>query len=131
MLWYRPPSRSLDHALTVPVAYFAADFIALQTKDPESMTRYTQPGMGSTILANRISHVFNLKGPSCVVDTACSSSLYALHLACSALQSGECDSAVVAGVNLIQSPDVLVAMSQAGVLSPTSVCHTFDAAADG
>ncbi|PYI07025.1 putative polyketide synthase [Aspergillus sclerotiicarbonarius CBS 121057] len=113
------------------VAYFAADFIAMQTKDPESMTRYTQAGMGSTILANRISHVFNLKGPSCVVDTACSSSLYALHLACSALQNGECESAVVAGVNLIQSPDVLVGMSQAGVLSPTSVCHTFDAAADG
>ncbi|RAK99273.1 type I polyketide synthase [Aspergillus ibericus CBS 121593] len=113
------------------VAYFAADFIALQTKDPESVTRYTQAGMGSTILANRISHVFNLKGPSCVVDTACSSSLYALHLACSALQNGECDSAVVAGVNLIQSPDVLVAMSQAGVLSPSSICHTFDAAADG
>lgn len=103
----------------------------MQTKDPESLTRYSNLGMGATILGNRISHVFNLKGPSCTVDTGCSSSFYALHLACNALQNGECDSAIVAGVNLIQSPELHATVSQGGFLSPTSFCHTFDTSADG
>lgn len=103
----------------------------MQTKDVESLSRYSQIGMGTTILANRISHVFNLKGPSCVLDTACSSSLYALQAACSALLADECDSAVVAGVNLVQTPELHVAISQAGVISPSSTCHTFDTSADG
>ncbi|KAI2615012.1 putative polyketide synthase [Hypoxylon sp. NC1633] len=113
------------------VASFTPDFIAMQTKDVDSLTRYSQIGMGTTMLANRVSHVFNLKGPSCVLDTACSSSLYALHAACSALLADECDSAVVAGVNLVQAPELHVAISQAGVISPTSTCHTFDSSADG
>ncbi|KAI1453383.1 putative polyketide synthase [Annulohypoxylon moriforme] len=113
------------------VASFTPDFIAMQTKDVESLSRYSQIGMGTTILANRISHVFNLKGPSCVLDTACSSSLYALQAACSALLADECDSAVVAGVNLVQTPELHVAISQAGVISPSSTCHTFDSSADG
>ncbi|PWY80872.1 ketoacyl-synt-domain-containing protein [Aspergillus sclerotioniger CBS 115572] len=115
----------------VYMASFSHDYIALQTKDPNSLTLHSHQGMGVTILGNRISHVFNLKGPSCTLDTACSSSLYALHLACTALQNGDCDAAVVAGVNLIQSPDLHIAVSQGGVLSPTSQCHTFDASADG
>ncbi|KAI1208447.1 putative polyketide synthase [Annulohypoxylon truncatum] len=113
------------------VASFTPDFIAMQTKDVESLSRYSQIGMGTTILANRISHVFNLKGPSCVLDTACSSSLYALQAASSALLAGECDSAIVAGVNLVQTPEMHVAISQAGVISPSSTCHTFDSSADG
>lgn len=95
------------------------------------MTRYSVTGMGTAILANRVSHAFNLKGPSCTVDTACSASIYALHQACSALKNLDCESAVVAGVNLIQSPDLHVSVSQGGVLSPSSVCHTFDTSADG
>lgn len=113
------------------MASFVPDFIANQAKDIESLTRYTQTGLGTTLLANRISHIFNLKGPSSVIDTACSSSLYALHAASSALLAGEIDAAVVAGVNIIQSPEMHVCISQAGVLSPTSTCHTFDASADG
>ncbi|KAL4861076.1 hypothetical protein BDV12DRAFT_204384 [Aspergillus spectabilis] len=113
------------------VAAFMPDFLAMQTKDPEGMTRYSHLRIGTTILANRISHVFNLKGPSCVVDTACSSSFYALHMACTALRNGECDAAVVAGVSLIQSPEVHIAVSQGGVLSVSSECQTFDNSADG
>ncbi|VUC30962.1 unnamed protein product [Clonostachys rosea] len=113
------------------VASFVPDFIANQAKDIESLTRYTQTGLGTTLLANRISHIFNLRGPSCVIDTACSSSLYALHAATSALLAGEIDAAVVAGVNIIQSPEMHVCISQAGVLSPTATCHTFDESADG
>ncbi|KAH6656006.1 hypothetical protein BKA67DRAFT_515368 [Truncatella angustata] len=113
------------------VGNFVTDFITMQLKDPEYVHRYTATGLGTTILANRISHAFNLKGPSFVLDTACSSSLYCLHVACSALWAGECTSALVAGANLIQSPDQHLGTMKAGVLSKTSTCHTFDSSADG
>ncbi|KAL9116631.1 MAG: hypothetical protein Q9187_006844, partial [Circinaria calcarea] len=120
-----------DSATGCYVANFTTDYVTMQAKDPDSYHRYSATGFGPTILANRISHVFNLKGPSVVLDTACSSSLYALHVACMALNAGECDAAIVAGANLIQSPEMHLAMVKAGVLSGTSTSHTFDASADG
>jgi acyl transferase domain-containing protein len=69
--------------------------------------------------------------PSITLDTACSSSLYALHFAVSALKSGDCSTAVVAAANLITAPEMHYMTLKAGVLSPTSACHTFDASADG
>lgn len=112
-------------------ANFLADFLQMQLKDPESLHRYSATGMGTTIIGNRISHTFNLNGPSFTLDTACSSSLYCLHLACAALDAGECDSAVVAGANLILSPEIHLGAVKAGILSDTSTCHSFDSSADG
>lgn len=66
-----------------------------------------------------------------MLDTACSSSLYCLHVACTALENRECDAAVVAGANLIQSPEQHLGTMKAGVLSSTSTCHTFSDEADG
>lgn len=54
-----------------------------------------------------------------------------MHQACIALQNRECDAAVVAGANLVQSPEQHLATMLAGVLSPSSTCHTFDSTADG
>ena len=68
---------------------------------------------------------------SFVLDTACSSSLYGLHLACAALDAGECDAAIVAAANLIQTPEQHIGTMKAGVLSETGTCHTFDESADG
>ncbi|RFU78519.1 polyketide synthase [Trichoderma arundinaceum] len=113
------------------VGNFTFDFITMQTKDPDYMSRYSATGLGTTILANRISHVFNLLGPSFVLDTACSSSLYCLHQACVALENYECDAAIVAGANLIQSAEQHIATMKVGVLSETSACHSFDTSADG
>lgn len=48
-----------------------------------------------------------------------------------ALATGDCESAIVAGVNLILSPEQGMGTAKMGVLSPTSTCHTFDASADG
>lgn len=45
------------------VGNFTVDFQVMQTRDPEYLHRYSATGMGTTILANRISHTFNLKGP--------------------------------------------------------------------
>ena len=113
------------------VGNFITDHQIQHLRDLESLHRYIATGVGLTILASRISHVFDLRGPSMVVDTACSSSLHALNLACSALTNGEVERAIVAAANIIQSVDVSMAISRAGMTSGTSTCHTFDASADG
>ncbi len=82
-------------------------------------------------LANRVSYLFNLNGPSIPVDTACSSSLTAIHLACESLRNGECHMAIAGGVNLYLHPSKYLSMCQLNMLSPTGYCHTFGKDADG
>ncbi|KAJ5807079.1 Acyl transferase/acyl hydrolase/lysophospholipase [Penicillium riverlandense] len=126
------PLESVQGSKTgVYVGNFTNDFLNMQYKDPEYFSRYSATGSGLTVLANRITHCFDLRGPSHVVDTACSSSLYALHSACLALDAQDCDAAVVAAANLIQSPEQQMIAVKAGILSPDSVCHTFDESANG
>ncbi|MBJ9975376.1 SDR family NAD(P)-dependent oxidoreductase [Pseudomonas sp. S75] len=98
---------------------------------PQQMTAHSATGLDTSILSARISFCLGLSGPSMTVNTACSSSLVALHLACQALKQGECDFAVVGGVNLMLAAQSFMAMRQFGGLSATATCHTFDAAADG
>lgn len=71
------------------------------------------------------------KPPSLSLNTACSSSLYCLHTAVRAIAAGDCDDAIVAGANLIMSPEQHLETMKGGVLSGTSSCHTFDESADG
>ncbi|KUO04715.1 type I polyketide synthase [Streptomyces caeruleatus] len=99
--------------------------------DVAGLDGYTATGGAQNFAANRVSYVLGLEGPSLVVDTACSSALVALHLACQALRAGECDSALVGGVNLLLSPGTTVTLSKARMLSPEGLCKTFDASADG
>ncbi|MBO0792020.1 MAG: acyltransferase domain-containing protein, partial [Ktedonobacteraceae bacterium] len=61
----------------------------------------------------------------------CSSSLVAVHLACQSLRSGECNMALAGGVNVILTPELTVAFSQAQMMSDTGRCRTFDDDADG
>ncbi|KAI3340056.1 putative polyketide synthase [Ustulina deusta] len=113
------------------VGNFALDFPLMQLSDTENINRYSAAGATPTLLANRISHVFNLRGPSFVIDTGCSSSLYGLHCACTALDLKECDAAVVAGANLIQLPQQQILATKTGIISNSATCRTFDATADG
>lgn len=92
---------------------------------------YTGTGNAHSIAANRLSYVLDLRGPSVVIDTACSSSLVAVHMACQSLRNGECDLALAGGVNLVLSPELNIAFSQARMMSPGGRCKTFDADADG
>jgi fatty acid synthase, animal type len=55
-------------------------------------------------MSNRLSYMLDTKGPSMTIDTACSSSFYALNAAVNDIKIGKCDSAVVAGSNLILHP---------------------------
>jgi acyl transferase domain-containing protein/phospholipid N-methyltransferase len=81
--------------------------------------------------AGRISYILGLQGPSLAIDTACSSSLVAVHLACQSLRAGECQVALVGGVNLMLSPAGSIAACRARMLAPDGRCKTFDASADG
>jgi polyketide synthase PksJ len=83
------------------------------------------------VIANRVSYFFDLRGPSVQLDTACSSSLVAVHTALRALRAGECDTALVGGVNVLCHPANSIAYHQAGMLSPDGRCKTFDALANG
>lgn len=47
----------------VYVGNFTHDYYLMQMRDPDSLHRYHGTGAGATLLANRISHVFNLHGP--------------------------------------------------------------------
>lgn len=82
-------------------------------------------------IANRVSHLFNFQGPSLAVDTACSASLTAVHLACESLRRGECEVAIVGGVNLILQPEHHELLRRAGMLSPDGLCRPFGRHARG
>ncbi|MEM7127273.1 MAG: amino acid adenylation domain-containing protein [Chloroflexota bacterium] len=100
---------------------------------PQLTVEDASAGVGNqnAIIANRVSYHFNFNGPSLVVDTMCSSSLVALHLARQSLLSGECETALVGGVNALLSPEYYVAMSRMKAHSFDGRCKTFDQDADG
>ncbi|MGQ3113899.1 MAG: polyketide synthase, partial [Brevundimonas sp.] len=91
----------------------------------------TLTGTLHSVVANRLSYLLDLRGPSLSIDTACSSSLVAIHLACQSLRSGESDLAVAGGVSLMISPELMVSLSKVGFMAPDGRCKTFDASADG
>ncbi|MFF7446750.1 MULTISPECIES: SDR family NAD(P)-dependent oxidoreductase [unclassified Streptomyces] len=92
---------------------------------------HSSSGLAHCIIANRVSYLMDLHGPSQSVDTACSSSLFAFHAAVQAIRSGDCDQAIAGGVHLLLTEPLYVALGQTGMLSPTGRCRTFDESADG
>lgn len=113
------------------VGLFIHDYAHIQLYDREQIDAYTGTGTSMSIAANRISYLYDLRGPSVALDTACSSSLVALHQACESLRTGACDMVLAGGVNAILRPEMTIAMSKASMLSPDGRCHSFDAAANG
>lgn len=126
------PANSLRRSQTgVFVGACFSEYGYLAAGDLPTVDAWSNTGGALSIIANRLSYFLDLRGPSVSVDTACSSSLVALHLACQSLRAGDSELAIAAGVNLLLSPAVFHGFDQAGALSPTGLCHAFDAAADG
>ncbi|OWK25588.1 hypothetical protein AJ87_08555 [Rhizobium yanglingense] len=98
----------------------------LAVEDPATGSPYFMTGNTLSIVSNRISHIFGLRGPSMTIDTACSSSLVALDQAVRALDRGDIDTAIVGGINLLAHPLSFVGFAQARMLSPEGLCRAYD-----
>ena len=108
-----------------------SDYQTVTTYEADQISTYSSVGFSLAVNANRISYVFDLRGPSLNVDTACSSSATALHYACNSLEKEECDYALVGGVNIILHPHSILGFHKLGVLSPDCRCKSFDENANG
>jgi acyl transferase domain-containing protein/acyl carrier protein len=126
-----PPAALAGDGTGVFVGAASDDHGRRLMEDLPGITGRSGTGAALGVIANRLSYQLDLRGPSLTVDTACSSSLVALHLARQSLVMGECDTAIVGGVNLLLSPAVTLNFDRAGAMSPTGRCRPFDAAADG
>ncbi|MDG5803679.1 beta-ketoacyl synthase N-terminal-like domain-containing protein [Streptomyces ossamyceticus] len=126
------PAASLAGTATgVFVGISAPEYGQLTGADPAAVDPWAPAGGALSVAAGRLAYVLDTRGPSMAVDTACSSSLVAVHHACVSLRTGESDTAIAAGVNLLLSPTVTVAFRRAGALAPDGRCKPFSAAADG
>ncbi|KAK3985842.1 hypothetical protein QBC44DRAFT_403752 [Cladorrhinum sp. PSN332] len=127
------PLEKMDGApVACYVGSYASDYGDMQNRDAEDRPANCPIGVGRAIMANRLSYFLNIKGPSITIDTACSGSLVGLDLACRSLQSGEVNAAIVATSNLYINPDHVMDAGNVGQAhSPSALCHTFDADADG
>ncbi len=135
-------ARAFDHAGIDPsdldkprtgvfVGASSSDHSTTVVGSPEVVGSHFMLGNTLSIFSNRLSYQWDFKGPSLTVDTACSSSMFALDLARRALASGEIDTAVVAGANMLLSPLPFIGFSRANMLSRRGVCAPFSAQADG
>ncbi|SPJ72405.1 related to polyketide synthase [Fusarium torulosum] len=113
------------------VGSFGEDWLNLMGKDTQVPGLYKVSGAGDFLLSNRISYEYDLRGPSMTIRTGCSAALIGLHQACLAIRSGDCDSAIVGGSNLLIAPGLTADLSEQRVLSPNGSCRSFDADADG
>lgn len=115
----------LKHTISLFVGVEAGDYGRLIAE------RNTLTANHEAILASRLAYVLNLSGGAIAINTACSSSLVALHQACQSLRTRECDTALVAGVNLLLSTQLYDQMAEAGMLAEQGVCYAFDQRAIG
>jgi acyl transferase domain-containing protein len=126
------PQRDLEkQRVGVFVGGFTLDNKLLQMGSPRLIDSHTATGITMCILANRISHIFNFRGPSITLDTACSSSLVATHLAVNSLRNGECEVAIVGGASVMTRPEYPITMSKASLLSEHGRCKAFSEDAAG
>ena len=126
-----PAERLKDRSTGVFLGIYGADYLTMQFAGQADINAYTAPGGAHSIAANRLSYLLDLSGPSMVVDTACSSSLIALHLAVRALRNGDCDMALVGGVNVILAESAMSATEKVLPMASSGRCRAFDADADG
>ncbi|WP_106396971.1 type I polyketide synthase [Actinocorallia populi] len=133
---------SLEHAGIAPaglrgtrtgvfVGVSAPEYAGLTASDLTRLEAFTATGAALSIVANRLSYLLDLRGPSMIVDTACSSSLVSTHLAVQSLRSGDSDVALAGGVNVLLSPTITMTFDAAGGTAADGHCKAFDASADG
>ncbi|KAF5023550.1 hypothetical protein F66182_4417 [Fusarium sp. NRRL 66182] len=113
------------------IGNYGEDWSEMFSKEPQEYGLHRITGTGDFALSNRLSYEFDITGPSVTIRTACSSSLVCLNEACAAISRGDCEAAVVGGLNLILSPSMTVSETEQGVLSKDGSCKSFSADANG
>lgn len=113
------------------VGVMTGDYAEVVTRDPETFSKYMATGTSRALISNRVSYVFDWRGPSMTVDTACSSSLVAVHMAVQALRSGEVDVACAAGSNLIFNADTFIGETNLHMISVDGQSKMWDQSANG
>lgn len=108
-----------------------SDYRDAIVRDFEHWPRLYLMGVSDEMVSNRLSHFFDLRGPSMTVETACSSSLVAIHQACESIRSGQADMAVAGGINMTLSPEATMELNSLGVLNPDGKSLSFDEKANG
>ncbi|MCP3098452.1 SDR family NAD(P)-dependent oxidoreductase [Myxococcus sp. K15C18031901] len=128
-----PPTTLAGSRTGVFVGGFMMDNLILHASpdNREQLDTHSPTASTLTMLSNRLSYFYDLRGPSVSMDTACSSSLVALHMACQSLWAQESEAALVGGVNVLLLPETQVTMSKGRFLSPRGRCHAFSDQADG
>lgn len=128
------PAEKLNGSNTgVFIGGFCMDhmFSQFSVLNRDLINSFSGTGTTMTMLAGRISYVYNLIGPSVSMDTACSSSLVAAHYACRSIWNGECDQAIAGGVNVMSRPEFFIGLCKGRFLSEHCRCSTFDEQAGG
>ena len=126
------PAEALkDHRTGVFFGAMWDDYTKLLNGNLTRISPHTVTGQNPGLIANRVSYVFDLRGPSVVINTASSSSLVAVHMACQSLRCRESSIALAGGVSLMLAPDNMVAISKLGVLASDKRSKPFDAQASG
>ncbi|KJR88229.1 polyketide synthase [Sporothrix schenckii 1099-18] len=95
-------------------------------RDSDTIPMHQATGCAYAMQSNRLSHFFDLRGPSFTSDTACSSSMVATHLACQSLRLGESSMAIVGGCHLNMLPEFWISFSTCRLLSDTGRSIAFD-----
>ncbi|KAH7364106.1 BcPKS8, polyketide synthase [Rhexocercosporidium sp. MPI-PUGE-AT-0058] len=108
-----------------------AEYESQLFSDTESIPMYQATGNAFAMQSNRLSHFFDLRGPSFTMDTACSSSLVALHQACQSLRIGESQMALVGGCHLNTLPEFWISMSMSRLFSDEGRSFSFDSRGTG
>ncbi|MGE2714905.1 beta-ketoacyl synthase N-terminal-like domain-containing protein [Mycolicibacterium litorale] len=126
------PPRSLAGTDTaVLMGVNSDDYGKLIMEDLPGIEAWTGIGTSLCGIANRVSHLLDLRGPSVALDAACAASLVAVHQACQLLRDGETSLALAGGVSALIGPGLTRVLDQAGATAPDGRCKSFDAAADG
>ncbi|KAH6612883.1 hypothetical protein B0J18DRAFT_473798 [Chaetomium sp. MPI-SDFR-AT-0129] len=110
---------------------FFRDYHETQIREPDSLPRFLLMGTGAAMASNRLSHFFDLRGPSMSIDTGCSTTLTALHQGCQSLRAAECGMSIVGGANVMFNPDMFLAMSSMTLISRDGKSYAFDHRASG
>ena len=125
------PPRSLAGSDTaVLMGVNSDDYGKLIMEDLAGIEAWTGIGTSLCGVANRVSHLLDLRGPSVALDAACAASLVAVHQACQLLRAGETSLALAGGVSALIGPGLTRVLDVAGATAPDGRCKTFDAAAD-